>query len=233
MRALLSAGRGLWPCRQMLLPTTYSAYPAAKQRRFQSLESRGKLMHDYLYPMPTHLLGALLSDIMPETAEPFGDYTPRMAESGGSPKHLPQGAHLVYFPLLAKVSELASDGADEDHKPPGFQLETPESAEGGRRLWAGGQLWFHKGWRDRLRIDGRQWVCNEEVVDMQAKGKGEKFFVDISRRYGLPEDAQNSRYSIEERRTLAFVHHEKESNGSLKSKGIKCEGSLLCQICFI
>lgn len=133
------------------------------------------------------------------------------------------GAHLVYFPLLASPSQLASDGADKDHVPSQFELATPETGDesGGRRLWVGGDLSFRKGWRERLRLDGRPWMCSEEVAKVDVKGDRDKFIVDLDRRYGL----EKGQFDVEERRTLAFV--KTWDNDGAKSKGIKCESSPL------
>ncbi|KAL6851186.1 hypothetical protein ACO1O0_008314 [Amphichorda felina] len=153
-----------------------------------------KTIHDHLTPMPSRQLATLLTDLMPSTAPPPSPI-------------LPLGAHLVYFPPLMPASELAPDGADADHVPPGFTLTTPEdttttsSATGGRRLWVGGELTFRDGWASRLRLDGRPAVCVETIEAVTPKDAGRKTFVDIARTYGLSADETD----IHERRTLCFV----------------------------
>ncbi|UKZ71318.1 uncharacterized protein TrAtP1_012278 [Trichoderma atroviride] len=101
----------------------------------QEMKSRPpKIIRDYLTPMPSHLLTTTLSDLL---------HAPPPLSSSllmSSERHLPQGHHLVYFPLQTAASGLAFDGADRDHAP---------SGEFTKRLWAGGggAVWGGvKGW---------------------------------------------------------------------------------------
>ncbi|PTB36549.1 hypothetical protein M441DRAFT_151230 [Trichoderma asperellum CBS 433.97] len=163
-----------------------------------------KIIRDYLTPMPSHLLTTTLSDLLHAPLPP-----PRASSSAlMSPERaVPQGHHLVYFPLQTAASGLASDGADRDHAPSGGQFT--------RRLWAGGEVRF-RDWEDKhgdeeggLMLDGRAWVCKEEIGDVKVKGGGradEKVFVDLWRRYGLGHEVGEGRgWEIEERRTLVFM----------------------------
>ncbi|KHO00647.1 uncharacterized protein MAM_01425 [Metarhizium album ARSEF 1941] len=166
------------------------------------LQSRPpKLIPDYLCPMPSHLLTTTLCDLLhaPVSSSPTIQSPPEV---------LPQGHHLVYFPIQTAPSKLAPDGADPDHSPgPGFP----------RRMWAGGEVLFHKGWRERLVMDGRPWQCREHIGDVSAKGgaggggggessQRDKVFVDVWRQYGAGRgQGQGREWDIEERRTLVFM----------------------------
>ncbi|KAL7934519.1 hypothetical protein V8C35DRAFT_301139 [Trichoderma chlorosporum] len=155
----------------------------------QEMKSRpAKVIRDYLVPMPSHLLTTTLSDLLHAPLASGSSMT--MGD-----RALPQGHHLVYFPLQTPASRLASDGADQDHAP---------DEEFTKRLWAGGEVRF--GGR-KLVLDGRAWVCKEEIGDVRVKGGGrdEKVFVDVWRRYGLGHDENAGEWDIEERRTLVFM----------------------------
>jgi hydroxyacyl-ACP dehydratase HTD2-like protein with hotdog domain len=132
-----------------------------------------------------------------------------------SERSVPQGHHLVYFPLQTPASGLAFDGADQDHAP---------SAEFTKRLWAGGEVRFkEKG----LVLDGRPWVCREEIGDVKVKGGGkedEKVFVDVWRRYGLGHEAEERGWDIEERRTLVFMRKTEGDEGPAPAaRLVKCK----------
>lgn len=183
-----------------------------------------KIIHDHLIPMPSHQLATLLSDLMPATGKRF----PSSPTVQPVPIVLPPGAHLVYFPPQMPASELAPDGADADHVPPGFRLATPEDERvdgkkpsGGRRLWVGGELTFRKGWRNRLRLDGRAALCVEKIGNVDVKDDGRKTFVDIGRSYGLSTNVAE----IHERRTLCFINDGADQEDDLPTspKIIKCE----------
>lgn len=176
-----------------------------------------KSIHDHLNPMPSHQLATLLTDLMPATGKRF----PSHSTIQPVPVVLPPGAHLVYFPPQMPASELAPDGADADHVPPGFSLATPEQSSGGRRLWVGGELTLRKGWRGRLRLDGRAAVCVERIGEVDVRDDGKKTFVDIGRTYGLSTTVAE----IHERRTLCFINDETHQDNDLSSapKIIKCK----------
>ncbi|TWU73515.1 hypothetical protein ED733_002525 [Metarhizium rileyi] len=158
--------------------TCASSSPIAKE-----LQSRPpKLIPDYLNPMASHLLATTLADLLhaPSASSPTIQSPPTV---------LPQGHHLVYFPIQTAPSKLAPDGADPDHAPGlGFT----------RRMWAGGEVLFRKGWRERLLLDGRPWRCREEMGDVRVGP--DKVFVDVWRRYGA-----GLGWDVEERRTLVFM----------------------------
>lgn len=82
---------------------------------------------------------------------------------------------------------------------------------------------FHKRWTERLVMDGRAWLCKEEIGDVRLKGPEgqEKVFVDVWRRYGAGHDESGS-WDIEERRTLVFMRDENEPS-AVPRRAIKCE----------
>ncbi|CAI4219241.1 unnamed protein product [Parascedosporium putredinis] len=105
-----------------------------------------KLIRDYLSPTNSHLLSLLLADVLPPSCYPYPlssaspnptnstGPSPHLAGSSSLPplpqsppwgKPLPLGHHLVYFPLQARPTELAWDGADNDHAP-GSPKEKPD-----------------------------------------------------------------------------------------------------------
>ncbi|KAG6090269.1 hypothetical protein E4U15_007221 [Claviceps sp. LM218 group G6] len=158
-----------------------------------------KLIPDHLTPMPSHLLTTTLNDLL-DLPNPSS-----LPIVQSPPRKLPQGHHLVYFPLLTPPSRLGTDGADPDHSP---------GAAYPRRMWAGGEVIFHRGWEENLVLDGRPWRCREDIerVDVRGEGVEEKVFVDVWRRYGLgyglegvEGDGEDGRWDIEERRTLVFM----------------------------
>jgi hydroxyacyl-ACP dehydratase HTD2-like protein with hotdog domain len=121
---------------------------------------------------------------------------------------LPQGHHLVYFPLQLPPSELMPDGTDPGHCP-----GEPFT----RRMWAGGEIKFLPGWEGMLRLDGRRGVCVETVMKQPVMkwetvvGK-EKVFVDVKRVYyasGQEADwamhADEDRAAVHEVRKLVFM----------------------------
>lgn len=167
-----------------------------------------KTIPDYLTPMSSHLLTTTLTDLL-HSAYPS---SPTVASP---PRILPQGHHLVYFPIQLPPSALVPDGADPGHSP---------GAPFTRRVWAGGELTF--GTRAaEMRLDGRAVVCREKVEDVGLRGKDgdEKVFVDVWRRYGLGHENVESRpeWEIEERRTLVFMREQKTSPSAGPSRQIK------------
>ncbi|KAG5980923.1 hypothetical protein E4U55_003480 [Claviceps digitariae] len=159
--------------------------------------------------MPSHLLTTTLSDLLPSSSP-----VPPSSPTIHSPARiLPQGHHLVYFPIQTPPSQLAPDGADPDHSPgPAYP----------RRMWAGGEVIFHPGWDKNLVLDGRPWRCQETIEGVVVRGvhAQEKVFVDVWRRYGLGhgpagdgDGSGSGRWDIEERRTLVFMKREEVLSG--------------------
>ncbi|KAK1971885.1 hypothetical protein LY78DRAFT_743428 [Colletotrichum sublineola] len=156
-----------------------------------------KKVPDHLSPTPSHLLNLLFSDIFPSPGSSSSSKaTPPNFHMSLSPViSLPQGHHLVYFPLQTPPSGLMPDGTDPDHCP---------GAPFTRRLWAGGEVHFREDWEDELRLDGRPVECTESVDDVRAE-KG-RVWVEIWRRYAASSAVGGSKSpAIEERRTLAFL----------------------------
>lgn len=154
--------------------------------------TKPKFIVDTLSHQPANLFSKLLNDILPGTTTTTAVSSSRSSSgdaSTTSTRSLPQGAHLAYFPLLAPASKLAWDGADQDHVPEGFDLSEP----GARRLWAGGEVKFRPGWRERMVIlppsssltrtqksnsdeflssRSSSWVCREDIGDFTIRGGG-------------------------------------------------------------
>jgi len=155
-----------------------------------------KLLFDSLSSTNSHLLNLALADHLPPAAAVSArDDSPAAAAGGNSyspyPSSseslsdliLPQGHHLVYFPIQVPASMLTPDGTDPDHAP-GYPFV--------RRMWAGGSVRFRPRWREALRLDGRRVVCVETVGEPVVKlgsagalgvGGQEKVFVEVRRKY--------------------------------------------------
>ncbi|KXX74951.1 hypothetical protein MMYC01_209177 [Madurella mycetomatis] len=194
-----------------------SAYLEAAARKFASTPPI--LTRDVLSPTPSRLLTLSLADHCPALFPPLPP-----SHDGGSSNNdkgdgngnadlpsfpmLPQGHHLVYFPLQRPPSQLMPDGTDPAHSPgPPFV----------RRMWAGGEVVFRGGWERELRVDGRPVGCLERVggrpVFKEGKGKGDgegKVFVEVRREYGVLRDGGGGLGGetggvIEEVRRLVFL----------------------------
>ncbi|WQF75577.1 Putative HotDog domain superfamily protein [Colletotrichum destructivum] len=179
----------------------YSSQHAASflEARIAKILHSKKEIPDHLSPTPSHLLNVLFSDIFPSpTPSSCSDPSPPKHSTLQTPSHtLPQGHHLVYFPLQTPPSGLMPDGTDPDHCP---------GAPFTRRLWAGGEVRFRKDWEGDLRLDGRRVGCVESVDDVRAE-KG-RVWVELWRRYGAAAVSAvgcGDGPAIEERRTLAFL----------------------------
>ena len=177
----------IYGARAFIRRESTASIPAAMKAR------PAKLVPDHLSPTNSSLLSTCLSDL-------FGGADP--AQPSGT--SLPQGHHLVYFPIQSPASKLAPDGADADHAPPGDEYP--------RRVWAGGEVHFRSGWENDLLLDGRAAQCREKIEDVSLRG--DKVFVDLSRKYGLPD----GEVAIEETRTLVFMKNVDQSTKRL----IKC-----------
>ncbi|KAI1028009.1 hypothetical protein LB505_002246 [Fusarium chuoi] len=156
-----------------------------------------KIIADYLTPMPSHLLTTTINDLLyPSSTE---------SRISSPPRALPQGHHLVYFPIQLPPSRLIPDGADPDHSPgPPYT----------RRVWAGGEVIFRG---DDMKLDARPAICKESIEDVTLRGKEgeEKVFVDVWRKYGTGHETDGrTEWNIEERRTLVFMRDEEGSASS-------------------
>ncbi|TDZ87640.1 Hydroxyacyl-thioester dehydratase type 2 [Colletotrichum sidae] len=159
------------------------------ERGIAQILHKSKEIPDHLSPTPSHLLNLLFSDIFRSSAS--GKTPPDYPSVSSVPAPLPQGHHLVYFPLQTPPSGLMADGTDPDHCP---------GAPFTRRLWAGGEVRFLEGWEDGLRLDGRRVGCVESVDGVRAEK--ERVWVELWRRYAA---GPGQEVRIEERRTLAFL----------------------------
>lgn len=172
----------------------------------EAIKAHGpKIIPDYLTPMPSHLLTTTLNDLVSPTSS--SSSSPTVASP---PIPLPQGHHLVYFPIQLAPSRLAPDGADPDHAPgPPFT----------RRVWAGGEVVYGRRWRETMTLSCAPVVCRETVEGVGLRG-GDKVFVDVWRRYGRVEEEEEE-WEIEERRTLVFMRGDEVTLSP--ARVIKCE----------
>ncbi|KAL2140909.1 hypothetical protein VTI28DRAFT_7876 [Corynascus sepedonium] len=188
------------------------------------------LVPDALSPTHSHLLNLSLADHVPDLfpanqlSRPlFPSPWPSLASeeatastnntqggAGDGDLTLPQGHHLVYFPLQLPPSRLLPDGTDPGHCP-GEPFV--------RRMWAGGEVVFRDGWDRAMRIDGRRAVCLETVGAPVLKHGGtgatagqEKIFVEVKRVYGAgageggcDEVVRTGTGPVEEVRRLVFM----------------------------
>ncbi|CAG9939692.1 unnamed protein product [Clonostachys rosea f. rosea IK726] len=173
-----------------------------------SQATTGWTWKDHFAVGPARRLNTLLNDLLPD-AFIFHD---------GYKKAMPQGSHLVYFPIHAAPSNLAPDGAESQHVPGGFDLTKP----GATRLWVGGSLTFSDDWAQQVRCfepggwnTPYLWTCRETFAGMKVLKRGDesKAVVELKRTYGTEEEgpgevgeepAEEQVY-IEETRLLAFV----------------------------
>lgn len=146
-----------------------------------------KLILDHLSPTPSHLLTLALASYLPPAALPVPLPTPpNYFPPPLGQEELPQGHHLVYFPIQTLTATgLMADGTDPDLAPP------PAEADGEgfpRRMWAGGEVRFSTAGDGGFRLDGGRGVCSEGVWGVSGRVGGEvggdKVFVDVGRRYG-------------------------------------------------
>jgi len=181
-----------------------------------------KVLIDTLSPLNSHLLDLALEDHLPAQASANPDVlTSRFPRKGLSQSSfLPEGHHLVYFPIQAPNSALQPDGTDPDHAP---------GAPFVRRMWAGGSIRYNPGIRFNP-FDSKGW-CVESVgepVLKQGRTPGEeKVFVEVGRQYGVaptdavlrPPAANNliEKYGVrlEETRKLVFMRNR----GPAKTEG--------------
>ncbi len=170
-----------------------------------------KAIVDVLSPMPSHLLNVALSDVLPPECDP-AHFDRARPDPPSAAVVLPQGHHLVYFPLQLPPSQLLADGTDPAHAP---------GAAFGRRMWAGGSVHFAPGWADSLRLDGRRTVCVESIGDVALRS--DKVFVDVWRRYGLAEAPDVP--LIEEKRSLVFM-----TGPPARDRSRVVKGGVLCRL---
>ncbi|KAF5633052.1 mesaconyl-C4 hydratase [Fusarium sp. NRRL 52700] len=147
--------------------------------------------------MPSHLLTTTIDDLLYPS--------PSESKISSPPRALPQGHHLVYFPIQLPPSRLIPDGADPDHSPgPPYT----------RRVWAGGEVIFRG---EEMKLDARPAICKEKIEDVTLRGKEgeEKVFVNVWRKYGTGHEIEGrTEWDIEERRTLVFMRDEEGSASS-------------------
>ncbi|KAH7326365.1 HotDog domain-containing protein [Stachybotrys elegans] len=187
--------------RRLWLRGLSTSAPRPSPPRVHDMPSRpAKLIYDYLTPTHSHLLDVTLADLLPSL------HTSSSPAVSSPPAALPQGHHLVYFPIQEAPSRLVPDGADPDHSP-GAPYE--------RRMWAGGEVVFRRGAAAAaaLRLDGRACLCKERIAEVDVRGAegDERVFVHVKRSYGLGhedrDESEGEGWLIEERRTLVFMRN--------------------------
>ncbi|KAH6636151.1 hypothetical protein F5144DRAFT_628227 [Chaetomium tenue] len=171
-------------------PTPFNPQTYLHTARQKFASQPPTLIHDTLSPTPSHLLTLSLADHVPALFPPEQERTQKQERT------LPQGHHLVYFPLQLPPSQLMPDGTDPAHWP---------GAPFVRRMWAGGEVVFREGWDRDLCLDGRAALCVEEVDGPVLKGVegDEKVFVEVRRGYGL--GGVGREVVVEEVRRLVFM----------------------------
>lgn len=195
--------------------TKAQTYSTACDTRISQILDKPKLIPDVLSPTNSRLLSISLSDhLPPECLSPTSSELFDFKSPDHAPLPLPQGHHLVYFPIQARPSQLHPDGTDADHWP-GHPFM--------RRMWAGGEVRFHPGWEAEMKLNARPAECVENVEDVRLSSDLEdehgrvnpkaKAFVDVWRRYRASRspESDSAPLAIEERRTLVFLPETQDS----------------------
>lgn len=143
---------------------------------------------DNMSTTPSYLLNLALADHLPASCQPdlfaarhskhgaYGMLPTSLTDS--RPPPLPEGHHLVYFPLQVSSNGLMADGTDKDHYP-GWPFV--------RRMWAGGSVNFISHQNRQLYLDNNLAFCIETLgkpVLKRGVVPGEEMvFIDVKRRY--------------------------------------------------
>ena len=138
-------------------------------------------IEDFISPTPTHLLDIALSPYLNTT---LPSVLPK------SPKPLPPGHHLVYFPPPIPESQLLQDGSDAEHSP------TPIFP---RRMWASGSLTFNSPVETYTHA-----LLQEEITSVISRG-GKKFVSFYRRIYPAAAASPAAVPAIVETRDLVFL----------------------------
>ncbi|KAK0645929.1 hypothetical protein B0T16DRAFT_457915 [Cercophora newfieldiana] len=147
-----------------------------KKAKTRMAARKPKILIDPLSPMNSHLLDIALQDHLPRPRHRKPQDPVRLALKETT--LLPNGHHLVYFPLQAPKSALQPDGTDPDHAP-GWPFV--------RRMWAGGSVSFSPGLIFNPSFDTKGWCIESVGEPVLKRGSGpgdEKVFVEVKRQYG-------------------------------------------------
>ncbi|RNJ54207.1 hypothetical protein D7B24_000804 [Verticillium nonalfalfae] len=206
-------GHSLGGMLRALQTRSFSSQAAATPANsIRDILNKPKHVPDHLSPTNSRLLTLSLSDYLPP--ECLAPLQPQPSPSRKPAHPLPQGHHLVYFPIQARPSELHPDGTDADHWPGRPFM---------RRMWAGGEVLFRPGWEKDMPLDGREAVCTETVEEVRLSGEGDKAkaFVDVWRRYTVADGGSDAAPAIEERRTLVFMPEVEALTGDVAAAAAK------------
>ncbi|KAL8832393.1 MAG: hypothetical protein Q9170_004894 [Blastenia crenularia] len=174
--SILRPWKQLTACRRRQSSSLSDLKQEMTSRKFSKIE-------DYSSPTPAKLLYSSLQTPL----RIQGDEIPAVGQM------LP-GSHLVYFPPDTLLSSLLPDGTDPLHSPgPPFT----------RRMWAGGDVTFHK---PVIFSKGRI-TCRESIANVEIKGKDgeEKVYVTIQRNIFNGQRYKEDDVLIAENRRLVFM----------------------------
>ncbi|KAI1090860.1 hypothetical protein F5B19DRAFT_298199 [Rostrohypoxylon terebratum] len=164
-----------------------------------------QITRDVMSPTNSTLLNIVLADHLPLKCRDVNLNVGKV-----SPTHrLPEGHHLVYFPLQRTTSKLCPDGTDPYHSP---------GAPFDKRMWAGGSIEFNRA----FLLNSAPAECREIIEDVTAKGLvgQEKIFVTVRRDYNLVSDLKDDEPPeeprIRERRKLVFMRGLDKNQAQLK-----------------
>ncbi|KAI2472078.1 hypothetical protein F4781DRAFT_428847 [Annulohypoxylon bovei var. microspora] len=187
------------------LPTWQRSYSTdgPSQDRFEAIRDEmlarpTQSTWDVTSPTNSTMLNIALADFIPDECQPPGyQIAGRHIENVSPISRLPQGHHLVYFPLQKTPSELCPDGTDPFHSPGDPFV---------RRMWAGGSIDFD----GFFRLNSTSAVCMERIEDVTVRGPEgqEKLFVNVLREYLIKadiKDGEDPTSRIKEQRSLVFM----------------------------
>ncbi|KAI1212439.1 uncharacterized protein F4807DRAFT_457934 [Annulohypoxylon truncatum] len=194
---------------------TYSIQPAqplsSDDIKAEMLGRPAQWIRDILSPTNSTLLNIVLADLIPRECLAKGTNIKSISKKN----ELPDGHHLVYFPLQKTLLELCPDGTDPSHSPGDPFV---------RRMWAGGSIDFNRN----FKLSSASVDCKESIEDVTFKGPSgqEKIFVTVLRDYMVSADrtvmSGRDLPRIREKRSLVFMRglgKEQARENLVKSEG--------------